>query len=241
MVYEPRIYRRAVAPQGLLTFEVVVRETDLQIAAQTDLSDLAAQLVYEARAQLEDYIAGHPFFAETYSPCAVENDAPELVRTMAEAGRIANVGPMAAVAGAVAEFVARGLALRSGEVIVENGGDVYVIGAQDRTLALWSGDGVRGVGIEIAGSTLPAAVCTSSGRFGHSTSLGSADAVAVIGADGAVTDAVATALANRVHGAADIERALEAASHIHGVRGVVVNAGGHVGAWGDVHLVPVGG
>lgn len=239
MVYEPRTYRHAVAPQGLVTFEVVIRETDLQIAAQADLSDLAMELVREARAQLEGYIAGHPFFAETYSPVAVENDAPELVRAMAQAGRIANVGPMAAVAGAVAEFVARGLAHRSDEVIVENGGDVYVIGTQDRTLALWSGEGIRGVGIQIAGDALPAAVCTSSGRFGHSTSLGSADAVAVIGTDGAITDAVATALANRVHGAADIERALEAASHIHGVRGVVINAAGHVGAWGDVHLVPV--
>ncbi|PKQ30156.1 MAG: hypothetical protein CVT60_01555 [Actinobacteria bacterium HGW-Actinobacteria-10] len=240
MVYEPRTYRNIVAPEGLATFEVVLRETDLQIAAKSDLSASAVQLVQAARTQLEDYIAGHPHFAETFSPYAVEEDAPRLVKAMAKAAWVANVGPMAAVAGAVAEFVARGLASRSSEVIVENGGDVYLIGARDRTLALWAGEGVRGVGIEIAGRSLPAAVCTSSGRFGHSTSLGSADAVAVVGSDGAITDAVATALANRVHGAADIERALEAASHIQGVRGVIVNADGHIGAWGDVHLVPLG-
>lgn len=239
MNYEPRTYRHTVSPQGLTTFEVVIRETDLQIAALSDLSQLAAELVSEARSQLEDYIAAHPHFAETYVPLDVEADVPPIVSAMAEAGRIARVGPMAAVAGAVAEFVARGLACQSNEVIVENGGDIFLIGAKDRTVALWAGEGVRGIGVQVAGSSMPVAVCTSSGRFGHSTSLGSADAVAVIGASGAITDAVATALANRVHGADDVERALQAASHIHGVRGVVINAGGHVGVWGDVHLVPI--
>jgi hypothetical protein len=240
MSYEPRTYRRTVSPGDLVSFEVTVRETDLQISAQRDLSAPAIALVEEARNLLETYIAGHPRFAESYVPLEVEPGAPALVSAMAGAAHIANVGPMAAVAGAVAEHVARGLTADSPEVIVENGGDVYLMGSCDRTLALWAGEGgARGVGILVTARLLPIAVCTSSGRIGHSTSFGAADAVTVLASDGALADAVATALANRVRGPGDVERALEAAAGVRGVRGAVVTVDGHVGAWGDVHLVPV--
>lgn len=242
MSYEPRTYRRMVEPGGLVTFEVTVRETDLQIAAITDLSGPARALVERARRELEGYIAAHPRFAESYVPFAVESDAPSIVRDMAQAARIANVGPMAAVAGAIAEYVARGLVNESPEIIVENGGDVYLMGARERLLALWAGEaGARGVGIAVSPDMLPLAVCTSSGRIGHSTSFGSADAVTVLARDAALADAVATALANRVHGPDDVERALEAAGGIDGVAGVVVTIDGHVGVRGDVHLVPIAG
>ncbi len=238
MTYEPRTYRRAVAPEGLECFTVEVAETDLQVCTQTDLSDLAGDLAVRARWDVETFIRTHPYFRESMTPIDVPDGAPEIVSRMAEAGRTAQVGPMAAVAGAIAEYVARGLAEHSAEVIVENGGDLYLIGESDRTIALWAGQqGVKDVGMAIRGGLLPVAVCTSSGTVGHSHSFGAADAVTVLSRNGALADAVATALANRVREPADIERAIEAARNIHGILGVLVTVEGHLGAWGHVRLV----
>ncbi|MDP2401680.1 MAG: UPF0280 family protein, partial [Actinomycetota bacterium] len=164
--------------------------------------------------------------------------APEIVRRMSQAARAARVGPMAAVAGAIAESVARGLSERSPEVIVENGGDVYLMGSTDRIVALWAGEeGVNGIGIQVPGGLMPVAVCTSSGTIGHSTSFGRADAVTVLARNAALADAVATALANQVREPEDIDRAIEAARGVMGVLGVLVTVKGSLGAWGNVRLV----
>lgn len=239
--YEPRFYRRAVAPEGLVCFEAVVAETDLQVAAERDLTAQTLDLIREARAELERYIATHPRFASSLVPLPVDESAPGIVRRMAEAAEAAGVGPMAAVAGAVAEQVARGLAAAgSHEVIVENGGDVYLMGARARVLALWAGEaGAQGVGIEIPGDALPLAVATSSGRIGPSLSFGSADAVAVLARSGALADAVASTIANRIRAAGDIPAALEAGRAVPGVLGAVATVDGALGAFGDVRLVPV--
>lgn len=238
MTYEPRTYRSVVTPAGLTSFEVVLKETDLHISALTDLTGPAEDLVAQARWQIESFITAHPRFAETWSPYDVPADAPELVVRMGKAAHLARVGPMAAVAGIVAEYVAKGLQPLSAEVIVENGGDVYLVGTAERTVALWAGDSplTGKVGLRITAALQPIAVCTSSGTVGHSTSLGAAHAATVLARDGALADAVATALGNRVHSAEDVQRAIEACKGIAGVLGLLVVAGDHLGAWGNVHL-----
>lgn len=239
MTYEPRTYRRTVEPEGLVCFEVAIKETDLQICAQSDLTDLAEDLVVRARWDLEEFIRFHPYFEESFVPIDVY-DAPPIVERMAEAAHVANVGPMAAVAGAVAEYVARGLAEESPEVIVENGGDLYIMGKQERTIALYAGsDAVQHVGLRIPGGLLPVSVCTSSGRIGHSVSLGDSDAVTVLGRNAALADAMATALANRVRTPEDVQDALDLGRSVMGVLGVLVTVDGHLGAWGNIHLVTV--
>lgn len=238
MDYEPRLYRRSVDPVGLTCFEVTVKETDLLVCAERELVDSAEDLVHRVRWDLETYIASHPRFAESYVPVEVEDDSPAIVRQMAVAARRANVGPMAAVAGAVAEYVAKGLAELSRNVIVENGGDIYVAGDTERVVALWAGrPGVDLIGLRIAAEMQPLAVCTSSATVGPSVSFGSAEAVTALAHDGALADAVVTALANTVHGEDDIPSALEAAKRLPGVLGVLVSVAGHVGAWGNIHLV----
>lgn len=238
MTYEPRTYRMAHDPEGLTSFEVVIKETDLHVSALSDLSEQAGDLAAQARWQIESFLVAHPRFAETWSPYDVPPDAPDLVLAMARAASLARVGPMAAVAGVVAEYVARGLQPLSAEVIVENGGDLYLMGSTERTVALWAGESslTGRVGLRIPGGLMPIAVCTSSGSVGHSTSLGSADSATVLARDGALADAVATALANRVHSVEDIQRAIDACKGIHGVLGLLVVVGDHLGAWGNVHL-----
>jgi ApbE superfamily uncharacterized protein (UPF0280 family) len=238
MPYEPRTYRAVVKPGGLVTFEVALKQTDLQISADRDLTGEAEDLIAQARWEIESYVTHHPRFAETWSPYEVDDDAPPLVRQMARAASLARVGPMAAVAGCIAEYVAKGLAPHSSEVIVENGGDIYMVGEAERMVAMWAGKSplTGHLGLRIPGGLLPLAVCTSSGTVGHSSSLGRADAAAVLARDGALADAVATALANRVHTVEDIQRAIDATRHTHGVLGLVVVLGEHLGAWGNVHL-----
>ena len=242
MVWEPRTYRQVVDAPGLVAFSVALKETDLQVLAGRDLSREAVDAVAALRADLERYIAGHPRYAESYVPVAVEADAPEVVRAMALAGQAAGTGPMAAVAGAIAERVVMALQPYSTEVIVENGGDIYLSGPTARRILLVAGDSPLSgrVAIALDPDAHPLAVCTSSGKVGHSVSLGSAHAATVIAADGALADAVATALGNRVHGPTDVEEALEWACGVPGIRGAVIIAGGTMGARGDVRLEPAG-
>ena len=241
MVYEPRTYRKAVDAAGLVSFEVVRAETDLHISASRELSSEAAALVERLRAPLEHYIAAHPHFAESFAPVEVERDAPEIVRSMADAARAVGVGPMAAVAGALAEGVARGLSALSSEVIVENGGDLYLMGAAPRTVLLQAGDSPLSgkVALDLRAEDLPVAICTSSGTVGHSVSLGVADAVTVLADDGALADAAATAVGNLIHCPSDAEAAVAYGRAIPGVRGVVIIAGERIGAAGAIRLVRV--
>ena len=242
MTFEPRDYRRRVAPEGLMAFEVAVRETDLQILAERDLTIEALDLVFQARGQLEDFVATMPRFAESFVPVQVPRSAPMLVKRMAEAAYAADVGPMAAVAGAVAEFVALGLAKHSAEVIVENGGDDFLVIARERIVAIDAGASPLSgrMGLRIAPEQSPLAVATSSATVGPSVSLGKADAVTVLAHSGALADAVASAAGNRVQCVGDITTAVQVAAAVPGVIGAVIVVGGAMGAWGDVDLVPLG-
>lgn len=240
MSYEPRWYREAMRPDGLVGFRVVLAETDLMIHAERNLSGEALVVVTRLRRELESYIATHPRFAESFSPVEADATAPPIVVEMTRAAERARVGPMAAVAGAVAEAVGRALSAHSEHVIVENGGDLWLAGAAERTIAVWSGEDRHGAcGLKLPATTMPCGVATSSATVGPSVSLGRANAATVVADDGALADAVASAVGNRVRSASDIEAALDLGSGIEGVRGVVVVADGHIGAWGDLELVPL--
>ncbi len=237
--YRRRTYRRGLAPDGLVESVVRVRETDLLIFADRDVTDRARHLVLEYRAQIEEYAAGHGEFLSALAPLPVAPLAPPLVKKMLAAGCLAGVGPMAAVAGCLAEAVGRALlAEGAGEVIVENGGDIFLARRRATTLAIFAADSPLSnrIGIRIAADCGPVGVCTSSASVGHSLSFGRADAVTVVARDTAFADAVATATGNRVHSAADIEAALAWALDREGVLGVVIIVGDRLGAKGEVQL-----
>lgn len=240
MPYEPRSYREQVDPAGLVGFEVVHGETDLFVAAASDLTDEARDIVKELRRTLDAYVAAHPWFVESLAPVPVEDDAPGIVRSMADAAAKTGVGPMAAVAGAVAEAVARALQPRSREVIVENGGDVFVLSAKERRIRLDAGASAlsRRVALLVGPAPEGIAVCTSSATVGPSLSLGSAHAATVVASGGALADAAASVLGNLLHGPTDIADALERVLAIEGVLGAVAVVGGTIGAAGAVRLAP---
>jgi ApbE superfamily uncharacterized protein (UPF0280 family) len=236
--YVERAYRRTVA-SDLVTFEVKVMQTDLLIAAERDLSAQAEEIVRACRRDLEDYIARDAGFKETLRPYRVREDAPEIVRAMAAAAALAGVGPMAAVAGAIAEAVGRGLAADSPQVIVENGGDIWLQGNRGRTVGVFAGASpfTGKLAVRLDAGIMPCSICTSSGTVGPSLSFGKADAAIAVAGSGALADAAATAIANAATSRDDLNAALELAQGIPGVLGAVVIIGDSLGAWGQVQLV----
>jgi hypothetical protein len=241
IAHQHRFYRDRISARGLVSFTVAVQETDLFILAETSLPDQARASILNYRYQLEEYIRVHPHFMESFSPLPPDPLAPPIIREMLRAAEIAGVGPMAAVAGAFAEMVGRDLLQLSAEVVVENGGDLYLKVAQDITIGIYAGDSPLSnrLALRLHPDATPAGVCTSSGTVGHSISLGRADAVTIIAASAFLADAAATAVGNCVSSPDDIQRGLERAQAIIGVRGALIIINDQMGAWGAVELVSV--
>jgi ApbE superfamily uncharacterized protein (UPF0280 family) len=237
------LYRNRIAATDLIRFHVVVKETDLLVLSEIDIGDLVREIVLTQRDRLERFIAGNPEFRDTLVPVAVSGAAPAIVKSMALAGRMAGVGPMAAVAGAVCEAVAAGVGGSVRELILENGGDLYVSSTRERVIGIFSGDTERGgaIGIRVAPESTPLGICTSSGRIGHSLSFGDSAAATVLARSSALADAAATAVGNRVRGRNGVREGLAAARDIPGVLGAVVLRDGQLGAWGEVEIVGLQG
>ncbi len=236
--FEERTYRSRVSPAGLVSFNVREGETDLLISAGSDLKEFALASAAGARRMLEDYGRHDESFLHSLEPVEAAAGAPGFIRRMCFYAGACGVGPMAAVAGAVAEYVGRELMGRTEEVIVENGGDIFLKSRTDRIVGIYAGDSVLSgrLAIEIAPGNTPCGVCSSSGTVGHSLNFGSADAVAVISRNAVLADAAATACSNMVKDETCIGSAIELARSIEGVSGIVVIVKDRFGAWGDVKI-----
>lgn len=154
----------------------------------------------------------------------------------------AGVGPMASVAGAIAQAVAVALKPFSDSVIVENGGDCYLDLIEPTTVGIFAGPDspfTDKIALKFAPNRFPLGICTSSGTVGHSLSFGKADAVTVVSPDAALADATATRLGNLVNTPADIHKALELAPGIPYIEGILIAVKDKIGIWGNLELIPV--
>jgi uncharacterized protein len=237
-VYQPRTYRHRIESTGLAAFTVAVKETDLYVRAVSNLQRKARHLVLKYRAQLERYIDQNPEFQTSLKPLSIPEQAPRIIKEMIEAGQKANVGPMAAVAGAIAEFVGRELLEFSPEIIVENGGDIFLKVISKKVVGIYAGESPLSgkIGLEINPQETPLGICTSSGTVGHSLSFGRTDAVVTIAGSATLADAAATAIGNLVQKPADINAAIETGRNISGIKGIVIIIGGDIGVWGSIKL-----
>ena len=235
---EERTYRDLVKTDDLVKFEVIVKETDLLVRAESDLSKEARESVLKYRHQLETYIAMNPGFQQSLVPLTEDPYAPEIVRKMIQTSQWAGVGPMATVAGAMADLVSRDLLKLSREVIVENGGDIYLASSKERTIGIYAGDSPLSlkIGIVISPEETPLGVCTSSGTVGPSLSFGKANAVCILSKSAALADAAATAVGNVVKEKKDISSGLGRARGIEGVLGTLIVVEEKMGVWGKIKL-----
>jgi len=236
--YFLRDYRNKTLRDNFRNFSVTIKESDLFISADTDLTREALTSLYSVRAQLESYIALRSEFLSSLTPIDDDPLAPPSAKEMLEASTRAGVGPMAAVAGAVAECVGRDLRSFSRNVIVENGGDIWLDVDRDVEVGIFAGKSAIGnqLAIHIKKEEMPLGLCTSSATVGPSLSFGKTDACCVKAKSAALADAAASAVGNRVRSPQEIASALEKGMAIDGVLGIVIIIGDHLGAIGDIEL-----
>jgi len=200
----------------------------------------AIDTIKRHRLVLENYILRRPDFETALEPIEVEGDSPLVVRKMAKAASIAGVGPMAAVAGVLADLGAESAIMQGAKtVMVENGGEVSIIGEHTFNIQIKAGKSpISGkIGLKITSKDTPLGIATSSGTFGHALSFGIADAVTVVADNAGLADAASTAICNAVKGKTPEEAigsGLEVAQRILCIRGVIIILGEHVGIWGKL-------
>ncbi len=239
-MYEERTYREWIAGAGFVRSVVVEGESDLLILARRPDDAAAHRLVRGARDELNAMLRADPDFGAALTPHRTPSGAPSIAQRMAAAAERVGVGPMAAVAGAVAERVGAGLiAGGAEEVIVENGGDIFLQTRTPVTVSLYAGERSPFTGtlrFTVRPEGRPLGLCTSSGTVGHSTSFGRADALCIIARDVLFADAAATAFANEVRGPDDVDWAVQCATVTDGIDGILVAAGDRLGLWGAIEL-----
>lgn len=231
-----RRYRDFADTARWKSFNVKVETSDLYIRADNDLSARAEEAVRRAREQILGHIARQNEFLTSYSPVERLDGCPEIISMMYAASERAGVGPMASVAGSVAEIVGRKLMEHSEEIIIENGGDIWMRITNPASVSIYPGGHYFGaVALNINPDRTPCGICTSSARIGLSFSFGRADAATVIAPGADLADAIATEVCNRVQK----EEAMEDAAD-HGMRcgatGVVIIYRDRLVARGDVEL-----
>jgi uncharacterized protein len=244
LMYEERFYREWSTRRPLERYELKIEESDLLIlfdsrGDKSAVHQTAKQALKRIRRTIKQYIQHDPRFSHTLSPIEVDAEAPPIIQQMAAAGQVWNVGPMAAVAGVVAEYVARRVQPYVNTVLVENGGDIFAISPSPVRFALYAGEDSPFGGaltFETPAST-GVAICTSSGRIGPSLSMGRADAVAAIHPNGAMADAAATATANRIQTHADVGPVVEMEQSKHRLRSLIACMGDKLAIWGDISLI----
>lgn len=232
-------YRSLAKPKDLLSFRVRIKESDLLVCCDRRLVRRTEEALLKYRQEVEQYIYYNPPFKETYEPVQATEEMPSIIQAMAKASVQADVGPMAAVAGAIAEFVARELLHHCRQIIVENGGDIFLKVSRPRTVGIYAGNSPLSghVALRIKPEQTPIGICCSAGTFGHSISLGKADAVAILAESAALADAVATSIGNMIQSKDDMKKALARLKHMKGIRGGLIIQGRHMGAWGQLNII----
>lgn len=244
--YVQRDYRSLHKGSDLHYFTIQIRESDLAIGVDIKsytegLLSLCRKELARLRGELEDYIVCDPDFRNSLVPVRLLPAAPPIVQSMAAAAMLCNVGPMAAVAGAIAQGIGEMLKEQVQELIVENGGDIYMHTHKERTIAVFAGQSrfSQRLGIKVYPEESPLGICTSSGTVGPSLSFGSADAVLIKSPTAALADAAASRAGNIVRTAEDAARAIDAVKGIPGITGTLIIKDETLAAWGNIELVPL--
>lgn len=236
-MYQKRFYRDLFKNE-LIMLELCIGQTDLVIGCESDLAKVAQRHLRKVRSIIMQHIKENPLFEKTLKPMETHPDYNQVINEMILAGISAGTGPMAAVAGAISQYIGERLLKISSQVFIENGGDIYFASSKQRIIGIYAGESPLSnrIGIKISADMFPIGICTSSGTVGHSLSFGSADAVTVISKKTALADAVATAAGNIVKKPEDIKKALNFGMGVKGVDGILVIVNDKIGAAGSIEL-----
>jgi len=211
------------------------KDTNLRVSS--DCFDLITEQIMAQRKELERYIRAQPAFKTALTPLPLLESAPDIARRMAAAAELTGLGPMASVAGTLAQFgVEAAMAQGCTEAIVENGGDMFIYSTKPVTIGIYAGENDIGakLAFHLQPEQLPLAICSSSSHMGHSLSFGSCDLATVVAQEAALADSVATLTCNKISQDDQLEEILNQSGHIPGVGGILAVKEGKIGIWGDI-------
>jgi ApbE superfamily uncharacterized protein (UPF0280 family) len=239
MKYEERAYRLLINNNNLISYNVAVSESDLFISSDSDLSEIAGKTLLKYRAYVESYISQNPQFKTSLLPLPPDDFAPAIIRDMLSNSLCCGVGPMASVAGAIAQFVGYDLLKYSENLIIENGGDIFLKSMGKMIVSIFAGTSPLSYKTKFIVNPIkkPLGICTSSATVGPSLNFGKADAICVISNSATLSDAAATAIGNKVKNSKDLKKALDFGMKIENVQGIIIIYGETIGAIGEVEFI----
>jgi len=232
-----RFYRNLIKVKNIKKFVVKVKETDILVFAEKNLKKEIEEEVKKQREILERYIKIHPEFYFSFSPVEVESDE-EIIKLMSLSSKLTKTGPMASVAGAIAEIIGRKFLPQSEQIFIENGGDIFMNLKNEVKIGIYAGKSPFSmkIGIKIKREN-PVGIATSSGTVGHSFSYGDADAVTVISNSSAFSDGAATYFGNLVKGKIDKELIERELNDFPFIEGMLIIRGKELFVWGKIELI----
>lgn len=243
--YKERKYRKSFATENRIAFIVEYKKSDLWIAVDRpswneDIPKFCSGRLAALWRGMEHWLAHNPAYAKSLVAYPASPDAPEIFLRMSDAALRAGTGPMSAVAGAVAEYIAEEIRAEfgCGEVIVENGGDIFARFTAPMDVSVFAGASPLSgkVGFHIPAEYSPLGICTSSGTVGPSLSFGRADAVMIISRDTPAADSYATAFGNMVKEQEDIERVIEEISSREDILAAIIIKDDRMGITGELDM-----
>jgi ApbE superfamily uncharacterized protein (UPF0280 family) len=238
MKNEDRYYRSVIDTARWTSFRTRVETTDLLIRAGKDLSVKAEQIVKELRGEIRKHIGMQEEFLTSYSPVKRLPRRPEIINNMYRASELTDTGPMASVAGAIAESLGNLLLQETEEIIIENGGDVWLKVTEPVLINILSKSVYfhDNIILKIYPDKTPCGICTSSGKIGYSFSYGRADSATVISGDAAFADAAATGACNLITNEDSLMDALAYCMKMEKTRGTVLIFRDRMALQGDIEL-----
>ena len=243
--YIDRTYRRHFRHDLRHYFTIAYKETDLCIGIDSlswhkEIQEWTNSFVSGLRSEMDSWISTHQKYKQSLEPYEAGNNAPSIFREMSVVAEKSGIGPMSAVAGAIAQYTGQALKERFGnrEVIVENGGDIYIDICEDADISVFAGLSPLSehVGLHINAANMPLGVCTSAGTVGPSLSFGQADAVMIVCKDTLLADTYATAFANRIQTPDDITPCIEQIKSTADILGAIAIKDDKMGIYGKFDL-----
>ncbi|MGZ4902028.1 MAG: UPF0280 family protein [Halobacteriota archaeon] len=211
-----------------------LKQTVVTIIANTaDDIERAKEVIRFHRGQLEHFIGLNPFFRYALEPIDdYVGTPPEIVRRMTAAAEATGVGPMAAVAGVIADLAVEAM-IKAGAscAVVDNGGDIALSTDRELIVGIYAGDSAFcNLGFKVSPTPF-CGICTSSATVGPSISFGTADVACVVAHTACLADAAASTLGNM---SAQPHEAFEVLKSIPGVKGALLIVGDNLTTWGSL-------
>jgi len=237
-MYQERFYRDSVLSKFRL--DVSFKESDLLVCTEKEVDkEIATNIAIKYYKQVEEYSEKNPQFISSLSPIAQDEQAPLIVQEMIASSHLTGIGPFSSVAGAIAKYVGNELLTYASEVVIENGGDLFLKINQDKTLRVYLGENfkIESINLKVKANTLPFGIASSSAKIGHSLNFGQADLVTVMASDAIIADGFATALSNRIKTKVDVDKIARGVKNISQISGLVIAFDNNIFLWGDFELL----